>query len=154
MPDRRSLDFQSMEQILPEVECLLQGHQTTGQWTLAQILYHLATAIRLSSSGHFRRPAGPGVAALKQRFFSTRKFRDGAPVPVPALMPPADAELEHQAEALRTAIAGFRDADGPFPDHPILGALTRDDWCTFHCIHAAHHLSYAMPSPETAERQV
>jgi Protein of unknown function (DUF1569) len=51
MPERRMLDFASMDEIMPDVERLLEGHSTAGQWTLAQILYHLATSIRLRAWG-------------------------------------------------------------------------------------------------------
>ena len=44
MPERRMLDFASMDEIMPDVARLLEGHSTIGQWTLAQILHHLATS--------------------------------------------------------------------------------------------------------------
>ena len=40
MPERRILDFASMDEIMPDVERLLEGHSTAGQWTPAQILHH------------------------------------------------------------------------------------------------------------------
>jgi len=35
MLERRMLDFASMDEIMPDVERLLEGHSTAGQWTLA-----------------------------------------------------------------------------------------------------------------------
>ena len=72
MPERRMLDFASMDEIMPDVERLLEGHSTAGQWTLAQILYHLATSIRLTSLGRAGSTPGHGSEAFRQRFFHSR----------------------------------------------------------------------------------
>lgn len=41
-------------------------------------------------------------------------------------------------------------SDGPFVNHPVLGALTKDEWTQFHCMHCAHHLSFAVPQTRDA----
>jgi hypothetical protein len=145
MADRRVLDFTSMDQIMLEAERLMDGHFTTGQWTLAQILYHLATAIRLSSHGRPESEAGIGREARRRRFFRTRRIVEGVPTPHARLLPPADANMRAEANALRDAIEQFTKAEGPFPSHPLLGLMSKDEWTQFHCIHCAHHLSFATP---------
>ena len=45
---RRSLEFDGVEAIMPEVDRLTAGHVTVGRWTLAQICDHLARSIALS----------------------------------------------------------------------------------------------------------
>jgi len=147
MPERRILDFSSMDEIMPDVERLLGGHSAIAQWTLAQILYHLATAIRLTRRERGDTPPRPGSEVFRQRFFRSRRFPEGLTAPHPMLIPPVDADAQVQAQALREAIARFASTTGPFPDHPLLGTLNKEEWTQFHCIHCAHHLSFAIPLP-------
>ncbi|HMF35690.1 MAG TPA: DUF1569 domain-containing protein [Isosphaeraceae bacterium] len=150
MPERRMLDFASMDEIMPDVERLLEGHSTAGQWTLAQILHHLATSIRLTSLGRAGLASESGSEALRRRFFGSRRFPEGLTAPHPRLIPPADADVHVQTKALQEAIALFTSAAGPFPGHPLLGALSKEEWSQFHCIHCAHHLGFAAPLPAEA----
>ncbi len=150
MPERRMLEFASMDEIVPDVERLLKGHSTIGQWTLAQILHHLATSIRLTTLGRAGSTPGHGSEAFRRRFFRSRRFPDGLEAPHPSLIPPADADVHVQKKALQEAIALFMSAAGPFPAHPLLGPLSKDEWSQFHCIHCAHHLGFAIPLPAEA----
>jgi hypothetical protein len=34
---------------------------------------------------------------------------------------------------------------GRFDEHPLLGRLSPSQWERFHCLHCAHHLSFAVP---------
>jgi Protein of unknown function (DUF1569) len=150
MPERRMLNFASMDEIMPDVNRLLEGHSTAGQWTLAQILHHLATSIRLTSLGRASSTPGHGSEAFRQQFFHSRRFPEGLAAPHPKLIPPVDADVHVQTKALQEAIALFTSAAGPFPDHPLLGALSKEEWSQFHCIHCAHHLGFAAPLPAEA----
>jgi hypothetical protein len=151
MPERRILDFASIDQIMPDVERLIAGHYTVGHWTLAQILHHLATAIRLTSLGRAGSSPGEDSDAFRRRFFRSRRFPEGVAAPDPRLIPPTDADVHVQREALRKAIEVFTLAAGPFPGHPRLGPLSKDEWNQFHCIHCAHHLGFAIPRPNNAD---
>ncbi len=150
MPERRMLNFASMDEIMLDVERLLQGHSTTGEWTLAQILHHLATSIRLTTLGRAGSTTGQGSEEFRRRFFGSRRFPEGLEAPHPRLIPPADADVHVQKKALQEAIARFIAAAGPFPAHPLLGPLSKDEWSQFHCIHCAHHLGFAIPLPAEA----
>ena len=44
-PGRRAIQFESLDEIMPEVDRLLEGHTTVGNWSLAQICRHLATVL-------------------------------------------------------------------------------------------------------------
>src|SRR5262245_61178158 len=48
-PGRRKLAFGSLTEVMADVERLLTGHATLGQWTLGQICNHLAATIRMST---------------------------------------------------------------------------------------------------------
>jgi len=45
-PGRRTLRYESLDEVMPDVERLLEGHTTVGTWSLAQICRHLATVMR------------------------------------------------------------------------------------------------------------
>ena len=155
MTGRRDLSFDRLDQIMPEVDRLLAGHTTAGSWTFGQMLYHLATAVRLTTLGSRRPPEEPGSQAARtaevyrKRFFQSGRFPEGAEAPIPILIPPADADERAEAESLRSALLRFERSEGPFPAHPMLGPLTKDEWAAFHRIHSAHHLGFVGPSPGT-----
>jgi hypothetical protein len=146
MHDRRTLDFGSLDEVLAEVDRLLAGHRTVGRWTLGQILYHLATAIRVTCRGRPVPEARPVSDEVRERFFRLRRFPEGLEAPHPRLVPPVDADARTEAEALRQAIARWAAAPGPFSAHPLLGPMNKVEWTQFHCIHCAHHLGFAIPA--------
>jgi hypothetical protein len=148
MPDPRPLSFQSLDEIMPEVDRLLAGHTTNGTWSLGQILDHLATAVRLTCLGRRETASGLRSEVYKRKFFRDGRFPTGVEAPHPSLIPAAGSDTHEQAESLRQALARFLAAPGPFPDHPLLGALDKDEWAQFHCIHCAHHLGFARPAGE------
>jgi len=149
MDDRRDLRFERIDDVMPDVERLLDGSQTCGVWTLGQILSHLATAIRLTlrpEPPDRARDSDPArlrmEAVRRRRFFQSGRFPEGVEVPHPALRPPSDSEAGVEAHSLRLAIEQLTRAEGPFPAHPLLGTLSRQEWIDFHRIHCAHHLSF------------
>ena len=148
MPEPRALSFPSLDAVMPEVDRLLAGHTTTGAWSLGQILDHLATAVRLTCLGRRETASGLRSEVYKRKFFRDGRFPTGVEAPHPSLIPAAGSDPREQAEALRNALARFISAPGPFPDHPLLGALDKDEWAQFHCIHCAHHLGFARPAGE------
>ena len=146
-PGRRTLRFQDLEDIMPDVERLLDGHTTVGHWSLGQICRHLATVMRLSVD----RPASTPHDATrrvgeerKREFFESGVVPEGIPTS-PRLLPAEALDEHEEAEGLRQAIAHYQASPGPVVPHVLLGFLTREEWDRFHCIHAAHHLSFAVP---------
>jgi hypothetical protein len=146
MPERRMLDFRSLEEVVPEMERLLAGHTTVGQWTLGQILGHLAMSIRLTTRVRPKSPSGASSPAIRRNFFRGGRFPEGMEAPHPRLVPGPETDCQSAADALRNAIAQWDSAPGPFPDHPLLGSLSRDEWTRFHCMHCAHHLCFVIPA--------
>lgn len=134
---------------MPDVDRLLAGHSTVGTWTLGQICNHLATVIRYSVVGYpdrmpwlFRQTIG---RVARSRTLKAGRIPEGIKVPQRYLPSPGlDDRVE--TEELRATIALFDSAEGPPPSHPILGPLTRAEWARFHCVHCAHHLSFAWPA--------
>lgn len=147
--------FQGLNDVMPDVDRLLEGHETVGNWTLAQICNHLTNAIQLSVDGMpFKFPWMMRVAVaplVKGPLFRTGKMREGVKLPAAALPKPGlDARAE--AEALRAALNYYAGVTEPLASHPLFGKLSRGEWDRFHCIHCAHHLSFARPTLVVAER--
>jgi hypothetical protein len=148
MAERRSLKFSSLAEVMPDVDCLLQGHRTGGNWSLGQVCNHLSDSLILSVEGFgvkapwlIRKTLGPIV---KRQLFKTGQMREGIKIPEKFLPKPGlDARAE--AEALRAALQRYSAHTGPMADHPMFGPLSRDEWTRLHCIHCAHHLSFVHP---------
>ena len=140
------LQFASLDEIMPDVDPLLAGHATVGNWTLGQILHHLAMAVRLSLDG----PPGSAEptrseSVLRRRFFRSQRFPENATPPLPSMFPPAGADAPAEAAALRTHLERFLATTVPLAAHPVLGSLNKEEWTRFHCLHCAHHLSFVHP---------
>jgi hypothetical protein len=147
MPERRRLAFDRIEAIMPDVDRLIAGHATVGRWTLGAICDHLARTINLAlDSPPADAPATREQVLNRRLFFRAPAFPEGQTPPLPAQTPTPDADPIASSESLRTALARLAAHDGPFPAHPLLGPLTRSEWLLFHARHAAHHLSFAVPT--------
>lgn len=147
-PGRRTLRFGSFDEIMPDVERLLQGHETVGQWSLAQICHHLATIMRRVVDLPASTPVDPSKLLgeeQKQKVLETGLIPEG--LPLPAELAPVDAPGEREAaEELRQAIAHYQASPGPAAPHRLFGPLTKAEWDRLQCIHCAHHLSFAVPA--------
>lgn len=145
MTTQRKLTFQGLDEVMPAVEQLLEGHSLMGQWSLAQICNHLATTIRLTARPVSDPGQGtPEQAALREGFFAAGVFPPGRSSP-PPFVPREGLDQAAEVASLVDAIKCFQAATGPFPSHPMLGPLSRDQWVQFHTMHAAHHLGFALP---------
>ncbi|MHB1561399.1 MAG: DUF1569 domain-containing protein [Isosphaeraceae bacterium] len=145
-PTRRQLHFNSLDEVMPEVERLLAGHATVGGWSLGQILDHLRFAFdRVATGPPASEPPTPEQQEVHRRFFAGDKFPDGVELPS-AFSPPPGTGPAAAAEALRAAIAAFAARTAPFPAHPRLGPLTSEEWVILHRMHCAHHLGFAVPT--------
>jgi hypothetical protein len=145
---RRKLRYATINDVMPDVALLLQGHHTVGNWSLGQICNHLSSAFDGSLDGFPHGPPwfvqytiGPLIYRLVLRSEWMPRGR-GLPerfAPRPGL----DALAE--TERLRRAIARFESHQGPVKNHPLTWKSTKDEWREFHRIHCAHHLSFAIP---------
>ena len=150
-PGRRTLRYDSMDDIMPDVERLLGGHATVGNWSLSQICRHLATVMRRvvdlpASTSHD--PSSRADEATKARVFETGLLPEG--IPTPAELAPSEVLGDRpEAEGLRDAIAYYKaSASGPLAPHRVFGPLSKDQWDRLQCIHCAHHLSFASPTSD------
>lgn len=148
---RRKLRFASFQEVLEEVEALhAQPHQQLGNWPLPVAAGHLAAAINASIDGGtfpvrwYYKLLGPWV--IKPRLL--RSFPAGFQLPRVArklLIPEQQIHFDDALAQLRTAIDRLQ-TEQQRGTHPVLGALTVDEWNRFHLRHAELHLGFLVPA--------
>jgi hypothetical protein len=150
LTDRRQLRFNTIAEIAADVNVLAGGKiKALGNWSSGQILEHLAKTMDGSLDGmNFRFPWLFCVTAkwlFKNRFL-TKPMPPGWTLKgdqAKALMP-AETTWEDGLVHFRKSTARLQ-AEERRATHPILGALTRDEWDHLHCRHAELHLSFLKP---------
>ena len=122
MAERRALSFSSLDEVMPDVDRLLEGHTTTGRWSLGQICNHLGTALRYTVEGFpeqapwlLRHTVGP---VAKRQVLGSGAFPEGVKLPEKYLPRPG-LDPRAEAEALRASLrllpGARRPAGGPPP---------------------------------------
>ena len=146
--DRRRLVFHRIDDVMQDVDRLLPNHRTVGRWTLGQICQHLSCSLLYTVNGFPDPPAPWLLQATLGRLARWSMLYNGfipEGLPVPARYRPVHGLDDHaEAEKLRLAIADFNNCAEP-GGHPLVGRMTVAEWHRFHCIHCAHHLSFAIP---------
>lgn len=143
---RRTLAFEDIAEVLPEVERLRGAHRTLGRWTLGQICWHLAQSFHGSLDGFDLR------RHRIKRFFLARPMFDytlryGIPrnyTVDPGIHPPGSIEQDEGIDALTDAINRYLGYEGSLKAHPLFGVMDRSRWNRLHCVHTAHHLSFVV----------
>lgn len=149
MPEPRTLRFDHLGEVMPEVDRLLRGgYEPAGRWTLGQACSHLTGALLASIEGvPFRAPwfVRALVGGLAKRsVLGRRQMPRGTPLPA-KFAPRPDLDDRAEAEALRAALGIFGRHAGPVSIHPLFGPMTKEEWTRFHAIHSAHHLGFLVP---------
>jgi hypothetical protein len=151
-PGRRTVHFQTIDDVMPDVEQLLHGHTTVGTWSLAQICNHLATVTRRVIDLPADTTHDPALLAppgVKEQVLQSGQLPEQIPSP-PTVQPPAGLDPHEEANRLRQAIAHYNASPtGPLAPHRVFGRLTKEEWDRLMLIHCAHHLSFAVPSNAT-----
>lgn len=154
----RSLRFESLDEIEAEAHRLVAHPDppTTGNWTPAQSIWHVARYIRASVEGYptqmpwLMRKFGP----LMKRRTLERGFKPGWKLPQSTnqhMVADAQTTGEQAIEMMREWVHRSK-TDGFLPQNPILGPMTREDWIALHCRHAEMHFGLfdlADPAPPT-----
>lgn len=147
---RRTLRFETLDAILPEVERLMAGHRTIGRWSLGQICDHLASATLRAVDAPADTRHDPSLLLPAERtaeIFATERLPEGLPLPA-AMAEPEPVAPEEGASRLRSALEHYREKGGPVAPHRIFGPLSKERWDRLVCMHCAHHLSFAIPEAQ------
>jgi Protein of unknown function (DUF1569) len=146
---RRTLHFQSLDDILADIERLNQGKvRAIGNWSPGQVLKHLTVPMTWCLDG--AQLKGSWIIRLFGWFMKNRFLRN----PMPAgfklsddfakhLVPP-ETSWEDGLHAIRSAISRLKAESQRHPS-PFLGELTREQWDQLHCRHSELHLSFLTP---------
>jgi hypothetical protein len=149
---RRQLSFNSMGEILDDVEFLASGDppRADGNWSAGQIVQHVSKVIRYSVEGF-----PPGRAAWPIRFVAWigRKSILGRPmnpgITLPAkfafMAPEAEIGWDEAVDGIRTAI-DRAESMRMTRTSPVFGNLTHEQWVQLHCRHAEMHFSFLHPA--------
>ncbi len=145
-PNRRPLHFESLDELLADAERVATPEaRVTGNWTVGQIIHHLAEAMHKSFDG-YDGPAPPERRRIAMRQRPTL-LKEGFPTGITLdgdltrYAPPPEASLETARSRLRSAVIRSRD-ETMNADHPFLGEMDHKQWTQFHCRHAELHLSF------------
>ena len=143
---RREVHYNSLEELQADVEQLASGEIVSlGNWSAGQVFMHLARAMQMSIDGMDVR--APWFLRLGARLIRGRlikgPMRPGFKLPAQAetALVPGGTSTEEGLAALRAAIARLQH-ESPRAVHPLLGALTPEQWMRLHLTHAALHTSF------------
>lgn len=150
---RREVIFESLDDVLMDAERLVAAPGVTmlGNWTLGQLLAHLAGGLHMSIDGSDHRPhwfvrlLGP---FLKRRVL--RKMSAGFQLPKPVadkIIPTEAISPEEGLSRLQEAVKRFR-SDLSRKPHNVFGRMTGAEWHQLQLRHAELHLSFASLTPE------
>jgi hypothetical protein len=143
--------FDSYADLLAEARLLADTpHHTLGNWSLAQILEHLARACAFAVDGTEMRPPWfvrwIARTFLKQRLL-TKTLPAGFKVPnkhTDSLVADSTTDVAAALSHLEQQIRRCQEAEQLQPN-PVLGQLTRQQWEQFNLRHAEMHLSFVVP---------
>jgi hypothetical protein len=153
MPQRREINFADTDAVASEVKRLRGGGYTrAGNWTLAQICYHLNIALRstMRSGPHQPVQAVPDAPEKVKGILASGKIPDGIRAPDQAIPPPNTPMTA--VDDLLKALVTLKTFPGPFAPHRLFGELPTPDFRRLHLIHCAHHLGYLVPTSEARDK--
>ena len=151
IPNRRKLHFNSLDEILADVDALAQAPsiQPLGNWSPGQILNHLSKTMNYSIDGF---PAQmPAIIRFFMRLFMKNRLLNkpmspGFKLPKSAsYMLPLPTVLNEGLAQFRAAIQRQKTETRRVPS-PFLGPFTNEDWTRLHCRHAELHLGFLIPA--------
>ena len=147
---RRTLRFETLDELKRDVVAIQQApFQTIGNWSLGQILDHLATSFRIAvDGGDFKPPWFVRLMApwIKKGMLKNT-MRPGFKLPAAmekTFLPAAGTTTEAGRAAFDEQVRRFEQAKDLKP-HSLFGPLTRDEWTRFLLRHAELHLSFVVP---------
>lgn len=144
----RKRTYSTWDAVLRDVDAFVATRaETTGHWTLAQILEHLARSIDHSLDGFGFR--GGVLLRLFGRFFVKDRVLKNAMPPgyelprqaAEALVPDKDIDLEHAAQHFHRSVSRLRTEPQRYP-HPIFGEMSVAEWDRMHLRHCELHLGF------------
>src|SRR5687768_422189 len=135
---RRVVAYESLDDVLMDAEYLVAAPKFNmlGNWSLGQMLGHLAAGLHMSMDGVTYRPPWfvrlMGPLLFKRRML--RRFPAGIQLPAPMaekLVPLDPLSPQEGLRLLQEATRRFR-SDTSRQPHPVFGKLTGSQWHQLH----------------------
>jgi hypothetical protein len=158
---RRPVHFQTINELAAEVDwvtaAVAAGNvRPLGNWSPAQILWHIGRLIELSFDGFpFRYRRGPVWITRLLRLLAWRRlialaFRAGFHNPPAAalLEPDPSLSLEDAAAYLRQQMGRIFNGEQMTQECSVEGSYTHEQWVYIHLRHAELHLSFLAETPQ------
>ena len=156
-PQQRQLRFARLCDLVADIEQFKGAVRTTGKWTPAQNVTHVALLIKFSLDG-FEAPNAPllirGVAKMMRWSILNKPMRSGMKLPKKfnSLKPPESITWDEALAGLKKTIDRI-DSGGKRMTHrsPLLGFLEHEEWIQLHCRHAEMHFSFLKVAKDDGE---
>lgn len=151
-PERRVLNFKTLDEVVAEVEQLASGEvRTTGNHTFAQIIKHLALSHDMST-GKVVGPRPPWymrlmVRVMRPMIINDKPLKPGFNLPADAeafFWPAGEIDVHEAITHLKESVANYK-TNGALETHPVFGKMPADKTLVLNCKHAAMHLSFVHP---------
>lgn len=149
-PPRRKLRFNTLDDLVRDAKTMAGNSPTsTGKWTAAQNIQHVALFIDASIDGFtFTVPAPIRfVARLMRGRFLRKGFNPGIKPPAKAaahFAPAPDISMEAAVDHLVRSVARAEQQKMTAVS-PLFGAMDHGQWVQMHCRHAELHFSFIQP---------
>jgi Protein of unknown function (DUF1569) len=153
VPERRTLRFESIDEVLAEVDRLVGAERAgrlrkLGNWTLGQTLGHLARWAEYSYTGiPMKVPFFiKWIIKRQKRKFLYEPMRAGVRIPrVPGGSLAIDPmPLDEGLERMRRVMERLK-VEAPTMPHALFGPLTHEEWIASQLRHAELHLGFLVP---------
>jgi hypothetical protein len=152
---RRKLRFESIDDALGEAERLAKAEREgrlkqIGNWTLGQILGHLAAWANFAQEGYPKEVRAPLPVRMILKLFRGTILNRGMMAGVRVGRIPAGTvaidviPTEEGLTRFRTALQRLRD-NPPIIANPVFGKLTHEQWIALNLRHAELHFSFLDP---------
>lgn len=152
-PEQRQLSFQSIDEVVAEVERLSSGDvRTTGNHSFGQILNHLALSHDVST-GRATAPPPPWfmkvmMPLMKRMVINSKPLKPGIKLPAKGeafFWPDKEIDVQSAVEYFKDSVDYYK-SNGPLEIHPFFGKLTSEQSDGLILRHAALHLGFVHPA--------
>ena len=155
-PKRRALHFNTLDDLIHDAQSIPgQPPDSTGNWSAAQNVEHVALFIDASTDGFpFTLPAPFRIfGRLMRGRFLNNGFKPGIKPPQKAaapFTPPSDTTWPDALAHLSTSIANAKQKKMTIPS-PLFGAMSHEQWEQLHCRHAELHFGFIHPATNASQ---
>ncbi len=150
---QRDLSFATEDQVIAEIARLQRGYAKNGNWSLAQIAWHLVIPLEryLSPPADPSAKMTPQQLAMKERFVDvcvkTGKLPPHAMTAPPDWTPPPTAN-DSDIARFEAGLIKLKNYPHAMVEMGPIGPVTTAEYRRVILVHAAHHLNYLEPTAQ------